>query len=414
MIRVIKTMSALLSNINAKEFGVANPQSDLIQNALADFQEFSGDYEAYFKDLIENGHFDPTKTTSDRLEYQYAQTLQAYWSSLEQVILQWQVDYYRRSLADAHQKATQYLDKLNLSPSLSGCLIYFNKVATIRYLPFTRIPILGIPHPFSGDDRWSAIPHELGHYVFWNLGSSFRQTQQLQKELKDEVIKCLEESGINEQQRRFVISWMEEIFCDVVGTRVDGQEFVASSEYFLSTQAGNKDDLVFNDGHHPPLVIRPFTWYRALKSSEANAYRPDLNNIFRISEVANFQNLKIQASSPIVSERNEIPTARTDINESDFEKFDVGDLLTPVERIVDFLVGKMDGLLSQIHVELRKPSAFQELKQSLEEKKQAESKFKDQEVYELLLKPQALEEGYTHTHGIQLLHGWHESTTHSH
>lgn len=412
MNRVINTMSTLVSNFDPKTLGTPDPQSELLQIAIEDFRKFSGDFETYFKGLIANKQFDPEKTTADRLGYQYAQTLQSYWSSLEQVILQWQVGYYRATLAEAQNRATQYLEKLNLS--LPGVLIYFNKVASIRYLPFTRMPILGIPHPFSGDERWSAISHELGHYVFWNLGPNLLETQSLQKKLKNDVVNCLEEAGINEQQHKFVIPWVEEVFCDIVGTWVDGREFVDSSEYFLSTQAGNKNDLTLNDGHHPPLVVRPFIWYRALKSPGENGSRPDLNKIFTIPEIANLQDLKVQAVSPIISGENEAVAARTKFDESDYETASVGDLLAPVEKMVDFLRGELDGILSTVHFELRKSSAFQELKHSVEEKKEAESKFNDQEVYEILLKPQALEEGYTHTHGIQLLHGWHESTTHPH
>lgn len=411
MEKSINTIKDLVTGLEKHELDSSLPNLDILQQAINDFQNFSNAYEGYFEQIIADKTYKATNTTGTRLKYQYTQTLQSYWSPLEQVILQWRVVFYRNLLEQAHTQSEYYLGKLGMPTP--GLLIYFNKVASIRYLPYTRIPILGIPHSFSGPERWSAIPHELGHYIFWNLGDKFGRTREIQKQLKEEAKKYLAGSEIDEQQIKFVIPWLEEVFSDIVGTRIDNLNFAASSDEFVRSQAGNENDLVLNDGHHPPLSIRPFVWEHALKFSKKNMKSLSRDQLFGSFSGLNVRKLRIKLSTPLISDENPLRTNIV-LDDQNFETLSVDELLPAVERLVEFLSNQLDKILAGISYRTEDESSFQGLKKFLESEQLSLEKLKGQDIYELLLKPRILEEGYTHTHGIWTPHGWHESTTHNH
>lgn len=382
------------------------PYADVFQQAITDFQKFSYAYQDYFEDLVEEGSYNHEKTTGVRLRYQYMETLEGYWLSLEQVILQWQVEYYRKALEQAYEESMSFLKNLDLS--LPGILIYFNKVANIRYLPFTGIPILGISHLFSGSERWSAISHEIGHYLFWNLGSSLGETRKLQKKLKTDAAQFLTESGIGEKQRDLTISWLEEVFSDIIGTRVDGVQFLQRSEEFIESQAGNESERTLVVDRHPPLIFRPLIWRQALKSADETIQLPP--------PVRNFDGTaEIKFCPLIISGEEKVAGLMAVPGDQDFETLRAEELRPAIEKLVKFLTGKLGGILSDIRlIKGKRATAFQKLKRFLEEEKQTSEKLKEKEIYELLLQPRTFEGAYSHAHGLQSLHGWHELGTHSH
>ena len=402
----VKTISGLVSSWRTKASTVSTQSQKLLHRAINDFEAFGEEYESYFEDILANGAFDPTKTTAERLRYQYLQTLRGYWLSLEQVILQREVEYYSDVLEQAFEQSAIYLQNLNLP--LPGTLIYFNKVSSIRYLPFTKIPILGIPYLFAEPRGWSAIAHEIGHYLYWNLGNNLVETPRRQEQLKSEAIQFLTDAGIDEKQQEFVIPWLEEIFSDVVGTCIDGSKFVEASEEFIKSQAGNEEESTFNDGHHPPLILRPFVWKRALRRGGRTVKRPEQDH--RVS-----LNTMIKFPAPVLFGEEELESSLMAVqHEHDVKTSNAEALIPAIEHLVDFLKEKFDGLLAGIQPHETKITAFQELKGFMEEQRTTE-KHKERQTYELLLTPRVLEGGVVHTHGYYIpFHGWHDATTHSH
>jgi hypothetical protein len=297
-----------------------------------------------------------------------------------------------------------YITTLNMP--LPGVLIYFNRVTNIRYLPFTRVPILGIPYLFSGPKRWSAIAHEIGHYLFWNLGTNPDETLNLQEQVKSDAKQFLSNAGIAEKQQRFVMPWLEEIFSDVVGARTDGLGFVESSEEFTRLQAGNEAETTFNDGHHPPLLLRPFVWRRALQVG---------GQIIERSGQDRSTNLDARIKFPLsLMPAEEIGHHGLMEHEENVETITAEELLPAMEILVDFLSTKLDEILTDIQPKERTVTAFQELK-GIMEYQQTTEKGKGREVYELLLTPRVLEGGIEHTHGYYIpFHGWHEERSHTH
>jgi hypothetical protein len=243
--------------------------------------------------------------------------------------------------------------------------------------------------------------------LFWNLGNSLDETPRLQEQLKANAIQFLNDSGIAEKQRGYVMPWLEEIFSDVVGTRIDGLEFVESSEEFIRSKAGNETETTFNDGHHPPLILRPFVWRRALKTGGRVVHRSGHDPRFDLS-------IKIKFPAPMISGEEITPSLVAVPHEHDFETMSAEELLPAMELLVDFLGGKLDEILTEIHAKERTVTAFQELKGFMEEQRTTEKR-KGHEIYELLLTPRVFEGGIEHTHGYYIpFHGWHESTTHPH
>ena len=405
MEKQISTISGLVSTWRKKALSALPKYHTLLQQAIDDFEAFGLEYQDYFEDVIDKKSFLPEKTTVDRLRHQYMQTLQGYWLSLEQVVLQWQTEYYSVILEQAYEQSSAYLNTLRLP--LPGSLIYFNRVTSIRYLPFTKIPILGIPHLFSGPKRWSAMAHEIGHYLFWNLGNSLDETPGNQEQLRIDAAQYLSEAGIAEKERGFVMPWLEEVFCDVAGTYIDGSGFVDSSEEFLRCQAGNETETTFNDGHHPPLLLRPFVWRRALKNVDRTILRsgrePQLN-----------PGTNIEFPALVISGEERTRSLVAVPHEHEVETASAETLLPALETLVDFLNGKFDEILTNVHPRERTITAFQELKSFMEAQK-ATGKRSKSPVYEMLLTPRVFEGGIEHTHGYYIpFHGWHESSTHSH
>lgn len=403
MEKQVSALSSLVTVWERQVSGTRFPYGNLFQQAIDDFQIFSDEYQAYFKDLIEQKSYNPKKITMAHLQYHCMETLEGYWLALEQVVLQWQTEYYCHSLEEAYQQSILFLGNLNVH--LPGTLIYFNKLANIRYLPFTRIPILGISYLFSGPGRWSALSHELGHYLFWNMGGDLRETRKLQNQLKIEAAQFLSQAGISDKQRDLVISWLEELFSDIVGARMDGLGFIKSSEEFIESKAGNESERTLVVDHHPPLIFRPLVWRQVLQASSGELPKP----------VRKFNpDARIKFCPLIVSGegRNVSPTAVP--GEKDFETVSAGELLPAVETLVNFLTEKLPGILTNIRPKQKKATAFQELKAFLEDEQQASETLKKKETYELLLQPRTFEGGDTHQHGLPSFHGWHELPTHSH
>lgn len=134
-------------------------------------------------------------------------------------------------------------------------LTYVRDAAAIRVIPYAPIAPIGIPASSLTLKRdLLAIPHEFGHYLYWNgfrasSGPSFRN--QIQTFFSDREIS----SGPLHR-------WREEIFADVVGGAVGGLPVALSFQDLSQEYAG----LGFIDrgDRHPAPAVRPFIYCRVL------------------------------------------------------------------------------------------------------------------------------------------------------
>ena len=384
-----KPIAAFINFIGAWQGQVSNMQFEnkvLPEQAIQDFQTFSEDFISFFSTVT------PRNTTAMRLEFKTFMTLQEYWLPLEQIIMQWQTNHYVPLLRDGQAEAKKYLEKLNVN--LPGALVYFNKVANIKHMPYTFIPLLGMPYPFSGPENWSAIPHELGHYIYWSLGGDLLGTRERQDKMKNEAEQALNQLGIKDSMRVMIMDWFEEIFCDILGTQLGELEFVNSSTDFIKSRAGNENELTLNDGSHPPLCIRPYIGHMVLYPDD---YKGKVELLFKDITAVNINNLEIKASIPTLDDQElTLPDENVIPENLQFETFRVQDILPGVETLVKFLSPEIKTALEAIreHRQVTQaPSAFSQIKKVVEMERRKPDKHKDKEVYELLLEPRVLEGG---------------------
>ncbi len=165
----------------------------------------------------------------------------------------------------------------------TAVITYFNKVASVRVIPYAPIALIGLPYsaidtfvegvqiePVEGDPPVDmnnhnahtnvrdllAIPHEIGHYVYWHgrLGSS-RLAITLSNRLK--------------KQPKWLVQWLEEIFADIYGALIVGPTMA------LNFQELQKDffkpaEFIKDDEKHPIPAIRPYIYTYILSKVEFN------------------------------------------------------------------------------------------------------------------------------------------------
>lgn len=153
----------------------------------------------------------------------------------------------QRSLGQpAIQQKLQLADKLAyeaLKPAIDHTIIddkttiitYFQKSPDIRVIPYAPVLLVGIPFSCLNQPRdFLAIPHEVGHYVFWH--GNFEKKKSFTKTWDK--------------------NWYEEIFADIYGALIAGPVIGLD---FQELQAARKtEDFFDDDGDHPAPVLRPF------------------------------------------------------------------------------------------------------------------------------------------------------------
>jgi len=260
----------------SETFETLRRSTQVVINALNDFEEFSNEYSEFVERLIrEETNFASDETTPERLRERFQSSFNNYWAPLGQVAMQRLVPFYQEYLDKATDKANDYLQQFNLN---DGVLVYFKKVNSIRHYPYSDVAFIGIPYLQSilGNTDMMAIPHELGHYLYWNFleddppldgqelddngaGAKLTRVRSKHEDIKQKLTASGHKDAVENGDaiERALLQWTEEIFCDVVGTFLEGDQFVRSTQTFLQAAAGNKHDLTYIDGPHPPLCLRP-------------------------------------------------------------------------------------------------------------------------------------------------------------
>ncbi len=131
-------------------------------------------------------------------------------------------------------------------------LTYFQKSAEIRVLPYAPIALIGIPMTVLNEPRdFLAIPHELGHFVYFNR----------------RINHAVETANRHYADSNAFDSWQEETFADVLGSLVAGPVMA----YDFQELAKNYGRLQFAaaDGHgHPPPFLRPLIYTQTLRLND--------------------------------------------------------------------------------------------------------------------------------------------------
>jgi hypothetical protein len=147
--------------------------------------------------------------------------------------------------------------------SKTEALTYLQKSFETRVIPYAEVSLIGIP--FTSVRLRAdllAIPHEVGHYIFWNGGRIYKKWE---KQL----------DSLREKNRKENFEWTEEIFADVYGCVVAGP-VMALDFQDLQLEFAGFDPVTeineFEDGvdeDHPTPILRPRIYTETLKKMKA-------------------------------------------------------------------------------------------------------------------------------------------------
>ncbi|MFN8376741.1 MAG: hypothetical protein U0694_28200 [Anaerolineae bacterium] len=151
---------------------------------------------------------------------------------------------------------------------LSGnwtALTYFMRDAQVRVIPYANVALVGIPLTCTREPRdFLAIPHEVGHSVYWNA--------HLPGSVKNKMWRDIEHSVVDTETREPIIwlrKWAEEVFADVYGALVAGPSIGLSFQQLA--EESDKHDFEGDDGHHPTPLLRAQVYFEALQQSGKEA-----------------------------------------------------------------------------------------------------------------------------------------------
>ncbi|MBI5302185.1 MAG: hypothetical protein HY868_08615 [Chloroflexi bacterium] len=208
----------------------------------------------------------------------------------------------------------------------TSVLTYFRKSPNIRVVPYAHIAIIGVPYSCTTTPiDLLAIPHEVGHYVFWHRdrgqAGAFRNSIVADKNP--------------------VSAWREEIFADVYGCLVAGP-VIAFDFQELAKQYSRDDFVSLNDGEHPTPFLRPQIYHKVLKrrGDDGNQWAAKAENLEKRWKIERGERTKNVGVSHVKVGRDQIPVD---------DVVQAGALLNaakPVDYIVSQALAELQGVQS--------------------------------------------------------------------
>ncbi len=131
---------------------------------------------------------------------------------------------------------------------------YFLKSPSIRVVPYANTALIGVPQTAICKPRdLLAIPHEIGHYVYWH--GLIKTSSDMESEPKTELVSMYLEKNIPDVRYDWAERWLEEIFADIYGSMVAGPVLALSFQELHLQQS--QSAFFEDDGDHPPPILRP-------------------------------------------------------------------------------------------------------------------------------------------------------------
>jgi hypothetical protein len=177
--------------------------------------------------------------------------------------------------------ANAALQKVKSSGLLSTHVVpltYLQNRIDIRLIPYYDVVLISIPYGVMNSDcKWLAtdylaIPHEIGHYLFWwgkipdgseseksNTLMAPDAVQQISIEKKDKrpiIRETLERTTAAEP--KWVKTWLEEMFADAVSCLIAGPVSIIGFQELMTSSSPELLQKHFHDDHaHPFPSLRP-------------------------------------------------------------------------------------------------------------------------------------------------------------
>lgn len=249
-----------------------------IARSIQMYQKFRSDYIGFFQANFKA--LDPTQ--GEWLLNSMYLMLFSHWELIQRSAEQYSVAQYKVLLDEGYAKIKAYRDQ-NKIPDLPT-ILYFEKVGKAKRFPFTPIYTIGIPMFDAYRHDWAAIPHELGHHIYWNSQFTVNNLTRtpllgdnnifagIIDEAVDKVKLPLTDKALLAKKFN---DWEEEIFAEVMGTQIgvaDG--FVEAIWDKLRKRTNKVEDLFIDDGGHPLPLFLPYL--RDYAKSVALSVSPNL------------------------------------------------------------------------------------------------------------------------------------------
>jgi hypothetical protein len=142
----------------------------------------------------------------------------------------------------------------------TSAMTYFSDAISTRVIPYATVAFLGVPLSSRHvPEDLLAIPHEVGHYVYWNGrdDEGRRPVDHLREDLgcapgSEEVWTC---------------GWLEELFADVYGCLVAGPVIALDFQDLLLQPARENFEQARANDIHPTPILRPFIYTYVLRKA---------------------------------------------------------------------------------------------------------------------------------------------------
>jgi hypothetical protein len=164
--------------------------------------------------------------------------------------------------------ARQPAKDMKLIDENTTVLTYFQRLSEIRVVPYANVAIIGIPFTsMSVPMDLLAIPHEVGHYVFWHRKKTTFEwwkanptfsgqdgSMKTKKEFETWWKKWIDDSNYRK--------WYEELFADVYGCLIAGPVIAYDFQEQALHNASN--DFLKVEDKHPTPYLRPSIYNKVL------------------------------------------------------------------------------------------------------------------------------------------------------
>lgn len=145
-------------------------------------------------------------------------------------------------------------------------LTYFHKSPNIRVMPYAKAMLIGVPYTVTRTTvDYLAIPHEVGHYAFWNMEST-------RDWWKNNVASVADQSG-KKADKAFrtwwrdragnCSKWWEEIFADIYAALIAGP--IEALDFQEQALQHSRAGFLKSKDEHPSPVLRPRIFNKVLK-----------------------------------------------------------------------------------------------------------------------------------------------------
>ncbi len=155
-------------------------------------------------------------------------------------------------------------------------ITYLYKVPSIHVIPYAPVALIGVPYSVISSREghletlrdYLAIPHEVGHYIYWhghkkNSGDKFYDIlyDDLESKYKQDDVPG-EPGEPDRPVQHLYAHWLEEIFADVYACLVGGMATARSIQTILLDNLPARS--LVDDGEHPIARLRPYIYISVL------------------------------------------------------------------------------------------------------------------------------------------------------